>query len=195
MPRGNYFWTKTGDQSREFLFIWWWTSRKVVQWGKMKNYQNSSLWGKVYVSTRTLRNQPFDGISSSLSGGSLEIGTFDIVPQRVSLESHCTTHPSAASISPKCGSRHWQLVAVSTCYMVIRLHYGRPRFHPWVGKISWRREWQPTPVFWPGGFRGLCSPWGHGPHDWVTFTFISFHFQARFRYICEFRIHPRQVRK
>ena len=22
----------------------------------------------------------------------------------------------------------------------------RPRFNPWVGKISWRREWQPTAV-------------------------------------------------
>ena len=21
---------------------------------------------------------------------------------------------------------------------------------PWVGKISWRREWLPTVVFWPG---------------------------------------------
>ena len=25
----------------------------------------------------------------------------------------------------------------------------KPRFNPWVGKISWRREWQPTPVFLP----------------------------------------------
>jgi len=23
-------------------------------------------------------------------------------------------------------------------------------FVPWVGKISWRRKWQPTPVFLPG---------------------------------------------
>ena len=26
----------------------------------------------------------------------------------------------------------------------------RWRFNPWVGKIPWRRAWQPTPVFWPG---------------------------------------------
>ena len=37
--------------------------------------------------------------------------------------------------------------------------------HPWVRKISWRREWQPTPIFLPGeshGQRSLagCSPWG-----------------------------------
>ena len=38
-------------------------------------------------------------------------------------------------------------------------------FDPWVGKIPWRRVWQPTPVFFPGKFhgqRGLVgySPWG-----------------------------------
>ena len=29
-----------------------------------------------------------------------------------------------------------------------------------VGKIPWRREPLPTPVFWPGEFHGLYSPWG-----------------------------------
>ena len=38
-------------------------------------------------------------------------------------------------------------------------------FDPWVGKIPWRRAWQPAPVFLPGesqGQRSLegCSPWG-----------------------------------
>ena len=41
----------------------------------------------------------------------------------------------------------------------------RLRFIPWVKKIPWRREWQPTPVFLPGkshGQRSLAgySPWG-----------------------------------
>ena len=31
---------------------------------------------------------------------------------------------------------------------------------PSVGKIPWRRKWLPTPVFWPGEFHGLYSPWG-----------------------------------
>ena len=36
----------------------------------------------------------------------------------------------------------------------------------WVGKIPWRRKWQPTPVFLPGeshGQRSLAgySPWSH----------------------------------
>ena len=39
----------------------------------------------------------------------------------------------------------------------------RCRFDPWVGKIPWRRVWQPTPVFLPGEShkqRSLagCSP-------------------------------------
>ena len=29
---------------------------------------------------------------------------------------------------------------------------------PWVGKIPWRREQLPTPIFWPGEFHGLYSP-------------------------------------
>ena len=28
-----------------------------------------------------------------------------------------------------------------------------------VGKIPWRKEWLPTPVFWPGEFHGLYNPW------------------------------------
>ena len=33
-------------------------------------------------------------------------------------------------------------------------------FDPWAGKIPWRRERLPTPVFWPGEFPGLYSLWG-----------------------------------
>ena len=39
----------------------------------------------------------------------------------------------------------------------------RCRFNPWVRKIRWRREWQPTPVFLPGespGQRSLVR-WAH----------------------------------
>ena len=34
----------------------------------------------------------------------------------------------------------------------------RPGFDPWVGKIPWRRAWQPTSVFLPGE-----SPWTEEP--------------------------------
>ena len=40
----------------------------------------------------------------------------------------------------------------------------RLRLSPWLGKIPWRREWQPTPVFSPGELHEqrslVCySPW------------------------------------
>ena len=37
----------------------------------------------------------------------------------------------------------------------IHLQCRRPGFSPWDGKIPWRREWQPTPVFLPGESHGL----------------------------------------
>ena len=55
-------------------------------------------------------------------------------------------------------------------------------FSPWVGKILWRREWLPTPVFLPGKFYGLKSLEGHKSIGWQrvghdckanTFTFKS----------------------
>ena len=36
-------------------------------------------------------------------------------------------------------------------------------FDLWVGKIPWKRKWQPTPVFLPGEFRGQRSPEGYSP--------------------------------
>ena len=41
----------------------------------------------------------------------------------------------------------------------------RPGFDSWVGKIPWKREWLPIPVFWPGEFYGLYSPWGYKESD------------------------------
>ena len=43
-------------------------------------------------------------------------------------------------------------------------------FDPWVGKIPWRRKWQPTAVFLPGESheqRSLagCSPWSRKESD------------------------------
>ena len=43
-------------------------------------------------------------------------------------------------------------------------------FDSWVGKLLWRRKWQPTPVLLPGKFRGWrilvgYSPWGRKESD------------------------------
>ena len=41
----------------------------------------------------------------------------------------------------------------------------RPGFSPWVGKIPWKRAWQPTPVFLPGESHGQRSLVGYSPQD------------------------------
>ena len=51
----------------------------------------------------------------------------------------------------------------------------RLRFDPWVGKISWRRAWQPSPVFLPGESHGQRSqegdsPWCHKELDMIKVT-------------------------
>ena len=60
------------------------------------------------------------------------------------------------------------------------LRHKRLEFNPWIGKISWRRAWQPTLVFLPGESHGqksleAYSPWGHTELDiteatWCTHT-------------------------
>ena len=74
------------------------------------------------------------------------------------------------------------LVSYSEFQMPIEGHWGlpylqcrRPGSDPWVGKIPWRRAWQPTPVFLPGeshGQRSLtgCRPWASQRvrHEWAT---------------------------
>ena len=36
-------------------------------------------------------------------------------------------------------------------------------FHPWIGKIPWRREWLPMSVFFPGEFHAQRSLAGYSP--------------------------------
>ena len=55
----------------------------------------------------------------------------------------------------------------------------RPRFNPRVGKIPWRRKWQPAPVFLPGKFHGQRSLAGYSSrnhrvrYDWATNTWCD----------------------
>ena len=57
-----------------------------------------------------------------------------------------------------------------------------PSSDPWVGKIPWRRKWQPTPVFLPGeshGRRSLVgySPWDRKESDRTEQLHFHFHLQ------------------
>ena len=53
------------------------------------------------------------------------------------------------------------------CFLALCKRQG---FDPCIGKIPWRRKWQPTPVFLPGEYHGQrslvgCSPWGRKELD------------------------------
>ena len=78
----------------------------------------------------------------------------------------------------------------------------------WDGKILWRREELPNPVFWPGEFHGPYSPWGHKELDmteWLSLHFLSINFmyiisniypptQARY-YYAHFAVKKSEVQK
>ena len=71
--------------------------------------------------------------------------------------------------------------------------YRRCKFSPWVGKIPWRRKWQPTPVVLPGkshGQRSLegPSPWGHRELDTTLWLNHHHHFKETYR-------HPKKPKK
>ena len=58
-------------------------------------------------------------------------------------------------------------------------------FDPWVGKIPWSREWQPTPAYLPGESHGQVEPrWAtvHGvAKSWTRLRGYHFHFSRAFK--------------
>ena len=51
------------------------------------------------------------------------------------------------------------------CLPLNYLQCGKPGLDNWVGKIPWRREWQPTPVFLPGEFYEQRNLVGYTVHE------------------------------
>ena len=77
----------------------------------------------------------------------------------------CVCEQSAITNLRACREENW----ASQVALVVKnppVKAGTPNRHmskPWLGKIPWRRAWQPTPAFLPGesyGQRSLagCSP-------------------------------------
>ena len=72
----------------------------------------------------------------------------------------------------KRGLPQWFRGKESSCQ---RRKHRRRQFDPWVGKIPWRKKWQPTPVFLPETFHGQRSlvsynPWGPKESDMTQVT-------------------------
>ena len=53
----------------------------------------------------------------------------------------------------------------------------------WVGKIPWRKERLPTPVFWPKESHGMGSQ--KVGHNWATFTFI-YHLSCEDKWVIQY---------
>ena len=58
----------------------------------------------------------------------------------------------------------WLSVKESACNAGDHLQCRRCRLDLWVGRITWRRKWQPTAVFLPGKFHGQRSQVGYTVH-------------------------------
>ena len=58
-------------------------------------------------------------------------------------------------------SKDIRLTWYRTCLQCMKCK--RCRFNPWVRKIPWRREWQPTPVFFSGESHAQRSLVGYNP--------------------------------
>ena len=71
--------------------------------------------------------------------------------------------------------RTLRLVLIRWASLVAQLVNNLPaRWETWVGKIPWRREQLPTPVFWPQEFHGLYSPWDGKESDRTEQLSLSF---------------------
>ena len=96
-------------------------------------------------------------------------------------ENRCGFFLPCATLLALIFSRHNLMIITDICLAVIMLGFPggsdnkrnclqcrRPRFNPWVGRIPWRRERLPTPVFWPGEFHGLYYSPGGGKESDTT---------------------------
>ena len=142
-----------------FTLSWWFTFVAIsclVQCDKRHPWKNCSA-GQVFLFLLLGRRLPFLPSDNQLLK--------DYFPFLI--------HSFFAILESEIWDTHRRFaVCVCLClyYMYICLQYSRPRFNLWPGKIPWKREWQPTPVFLPRkslGQRSLAghSPWGHKESD------------------------------
>ena len=92
---------------------------------------------------------------------------------------------------------HYSWVSLVAQLVKNPLQCGRPGFDPSVGKIPWRRKWQPTPVFLPETClkqRSLVGygPWGHreltqlstAQQQYLYYYYSCFYKYSYIYYIC-----------
>ena len=85
-----------------------------------------------------------------------------------------------AEVLSSYGIPSWLSGKESTCQCSRNRRHG---FDPWVGKILWRRKWQPTPIFLPGKFhqqRSLVDYSLVGPQESDVTERLSVHTRSSY---------------
>ena len=111
--------------------------------GQVPSRTQQTTWNKTQLSTQRLEETQSDGTS--------------LVGQWLRLH-----NPNAAGLRLLPGQGTRRLTSGSDSRICLRCR--RRGFNPWVGKIPWRRAWQPTPVFLPGEPHGQRLPASYSPH-------------------------------
>ena len=86
----------------------------------------------------------------------------------------------------------WHIGKESTCQCSRCKRHG---FDPWVGKIPWRRKWQPTPVFLPGNFHGQRSLGGYSPYRVAKSRLSAYSTAQSYQMFSEYSLHSKHCAK
>ena len=127
-------------------------------WGGIPSLENQMLW----LDSSCLQHVSYN-TAVSFPGSEVRQSWVPAHLQHLHSGLHCVSYLTSWSLNFLFGAMG----------IFLRCHSGkestcqcrRCRFDPWVGRIPWRREWEPPPVFLPGkshGRRSLigCSPRG-----------------------------------
>ena len=123
--------------------------------------RKEDLWEISAFSPAEILSSPFqrlfcakcfsDTISANLHNTATTVPILSIRKQIQGLPRWCSGEESA------CQCRRWK----------------RRGFDPWVGKIPWKRKWQPTPVFLPGESHALRSLADYSHRVVKSWTWVS----------------------
>ena len=116
-------------------------------WGGIPSLENQMLW----LDSSCLQHVSYN-TAVSFPGSEVRQSWVPAHLQHLHSGLHCVSYLTSWSLN----------FLIGAMGIFLRCHSGkestcqcrRCRFDPWVGRIPWRREWEPPPVFLPGKSHG-----------------------------------------